>query len=95
MTAHIVEAWWLKPAHLKNTYKIYLSVRPWSKFLYQQIALDVLFQIRYKGRYLYDVRTEGGERGVTQYVTNTTDRLRECVTKGGGVQNPENFADVI
>ena len=60
VTAHIVEAWWLKPAHLKNTYKIYLSVRPWSKFLYQQIALDVLFQIRYKGRYLYDVRTEGG-----------------------------------
>ena len=49
----------------------------------------------FKGRYLYDVRTEGG-RGVTQYVTNTTDRLRECVTKGGeGVQNPENFADVI
>ena len=48
-----------------------------------------------KGRYLYDVRTEGGG-GVTQYVTNTTDRLRECVTKGGeGVQNPENFADVI
>ena len=33
-------------------------------------------------------------RGVTQYVTNTTDRLRECVTKGG-VLNPENFADVI
>ena len=34
--------------------------------------------------------------GVTQYVTNTTDRLRECVTKGReGVQNPENFADVI
>ena len=34
--------------------------------------------------------------GVTQYVTNTTDRLRECMTKGGeGVQNPENFADVI
>ena len=32
-------------------------------------------------------------RGVTQYVTNTTDRLRECVTKGGG--NPKNFADVI
>ena len=36
-----------------------------------------------KGRYLYDVRTEG-ERGVTQYVTNTTDMLRECMTKGGG-----------
>ena len=45
-----------------------------------------------KGRYLYDVRTERGE-GVTQYVTNTTDRLREMRT--GGVQNPENFADVI
>ena len=31
-----------------------------------------------KGRYLYDVRvrTDGG---VTQYVTNSTDRLRECV----------------
>ena len=50
---------------------------------------------RSEGRYLYDVRTEGG-RGVIQYVTNTTDRLRECVTKGGeGVQNPENFADVL
>ena len=24
-----------------------------------------------------------GGGGVTQYVTNTTDRLRECVTKGG------------
>ena len=47
-----------------------------------------------KGRYLYDVRTEWG-RGVTQYVTNTTDRLRECMTKGGGVQNPKNFADVV
>ena len=35
-----------------------------------------------KGRYLNDVRTEGGG-GVTQYVTNTTDRLRECVTKRG------------
>ena len=35
------------------------------------------------GRYLNDVRTEGGG-GVTQYVKNTTDRLRECVTKGGG-----------
>ena len=35
-----------------------------------------------KGRYLNDVRTEGGG-GVTQYVTNTTDRLRECVTKWG------------
>ena len=34
------------------------------------------------GRYLNDVRTEGG-RGVSQYVTNNTDRLRECVTKGG------------
>ena len=35
-------------------------------------------------------------RGVTQYVTNTTDRLREMRTKGGkGVQNPDNFADVI
>ena len=33
--------------------------------------------------------------GVTKYVTNTTDRLRECVTKGEGVQNPDNFADVI
>ena len=35
------------------------------------------------GRYLYDVRTEGG-RGVARHVTNTTDKLRECVTKGGG-----------
>ena len=52
-------------------------------------------QTQDEGRYLYDVRTEGGGGG-TQYVTNTTDRLRECVTKGGeGVQNPENFADVI
>ena len=50
-------------------------------------------RILHLGRYLYDVRTEGG--GVTQYVTNTTDRLRECMTKGGGVQNPKNFADVI
>ena len=40
-------------------------------------------------------RSRGGE-GVVQNVTNSTDRLRECVTKGGeGVQNPENFADVI
>jgi len=35
-----------------------------------------------------------GGRGVTQYVTNTTDRLHECVTRGGA-QNPETFADVI
>ena len=35
-----------------------------------------------RGDYLYDVRTDGG-RGVSQYVTNTSDRLRECVTKGG------------
>ena len=47
-----------------------------------------------KGRYLNDVRTEGGG-GVTPYVTNTTDRLRECVTRGEGVQNPENFGNVI
>ena len=44
------------------------------------------------GRYLHDVCTEGG---VSQYVTNISDRLRECVTKGReGVQNPENFADI-
>ena len=49
----------------------------------------------HKGRYLNDVRTERG-RGVTQYVTNTTDRLRECVTKGGrGSKKEENLCDVI
>ena len=30
-----VEGWWMRPAHLKNTSKIYLSVGPWSKFIYQ------------------------------------------------------------
>ena len=31
--------------------------------------------------------------GVGKSVTNSTDRLRECVTKGGeGVQNPEKLA---
>ena len=43
-----------------------------------------------KGRYLNDVRTEGGG-GVTQYVTNTTDRLRVCVTKGGGGPKSQKF----
>ena len=43
-----------------------------------------------KGRYLYDVRTEGGG-GVDHYVTNTTDRLRECVTKGGGGPKSQKF----
>ena len=28
-------------------------------------------------------------------MTNTTNRLCECVTKGEGVQNPDNFADVL
>ena len=27
-----VKGWWMRPAHLKNTSKIYLSVGPWSKF---------------------------------------------------------------
>ena len=37
-----------------------------------------------------------GEEGVSQNVIYTSDRLRECVIKGGeGVQYPENFADVI
>ena len=39
---------------------------------------------------------EGGFKNRPILRTNSTDRLRECVTKGGeGVQNPENFADVI
>ena len=34
--------------------------------------------------------------GVTQSETNSTDRLRECVTKGGeGSKNPKNLRDVI
>ena len=40
------------------------------------------------GQYLYDVRTEGGV-GVIQYVTNTTDRLREMQTKGRGQKIPK------
>ena len=32
-----------------------------------------------------------GERGVTQCVSNTIDRLRECVTKGGWGQKSQNF----
>ena len=42
-----------------------------------------------KGRYLYDVRTEGGGGVVTQYMTNTTDRLREMQTKGRGQKIPK------
>ena len=30
-----VEGWWMRPAHLKNTSKVYQSVGPWSKFIYQ------------------------------------------------------------
>ena len=38
----------------------------------------------------------GGGEGGCQNVTNTTDRLRECVTKGGrGSKNPEIMHDVI
>ena len=34
--------------------------------------------------------------GVTQSMTNSTDRLRECVTKGGrGSKKVENLRDVI
>ena len=42
--------------------------------------------IRFKGPSINDVMPQGG-RGVTQYATNSTDRLRECVTgEGEGVQ---------
>ena len=47
-----------------------------------------------KGPYIEDVRTEGGLR-IARFWTNSTDRLREMRTKGGGgVENPKNFADV-
>ena len=37
-----------------------------------------------------------GGGGVSQCVTNTSDRLRECVTKGGrGSKKVENLRDVI
>ena len=40
-------------------------------------------------------RSRGGE-GVTQCVTNSTDRLRECVTKGGrGSKMLKILRDVI
>ena len=40
-------------------------------------------------------RSRGGG-GVTQCVTNSTDRLRECGTKGGrGSKNVKNLRDVI
>ena len=32
-----------------------------------------------------------GEGGVTQSVTNSTDRLRECVMKVGGVQKTQKI----
>ena len=38
----------------------------------------------------------GGGEGGCRNVTNTTDRLRECVTKGGrGSKKVENLRDVI
>ena len=43
-----------------------------------------------KGPSINDVTLERG-RGVTQSVTNSTDRLRECVTRGG-VQKTQKFA---
>ena len=35
-----------------------------------------------------------GGGGVTQSVTNSTDRLRECMT-GRGVKKPKNLRDII
>ena len=49
-----------------------------------------------KGRSIYYVRTEGGEgvKEVANFANDKTDRLRETANKGG-VQNPNNFANVI
>ena len=38
----------------------------------------------------------GGVKEVANFANDSTDRLRETANKGGeGVQNPENFANVI
>ena len=49
------------------------------------------------GPSINDVLLWGERGGVTQSVTNSTDRLRECVTKGGkGVQKNQKFeSDII
>ena len=57
-----VKGWWMRPAHLKNTSKIYLSVGPWSKFIYQEIALNVLFLMRYNGSYNSKKQTSDSKR---------------------------------
>ena len=51
-----------------------------------------------RGRYLNDVRTEGGgSKNCSILGTNSTDRLREMQMKGGGggVKKSENIADVL
>ena len=53
---------------------------------------------RHRGPFIKDVRTEGGGglRNLEILRTNKTDRLREMRTRGReGVQNPENFADIL
>ena len=47
MTDQNVEGGWQTPARPQNMVIKYLSVGHMSRFLYQQIALDVLFQMRY------------------------------------------------
>ena len=42
-----VEGVWQTPGRPRNMVIKYLSVGQMSKFIYQQIALDVLFQMRY------------------------------------------------